>query len=416
MNGVPRSERLHIALFGRRNVGKSSLINALTGQEVAVVSAVAGTTTDPVYKSMELLPLGPVVFIDTPGLDDDSILGRLRMEKTKAVLRQTDLALLVITPENPWGPLEEELTAVLAKENIPFIILLNKSDRLAGRDALTKNPALPKTPLVEVSALTGEGITDVVAALVKLGKEETEQRSLVDGLVKAGDVVILVTHLDQAAPKGRLILPQQQVLRAVLDRAAIALVTRETELAQTLNKLTSPPSLVITDSQVFGQVNTALPADVPLTSFSILYARYKGNLNRFYQAVQTIKDLDDGDRVLIAEGCTHHRKEDDIGTVQIPKLLKKRTGKQLSFDHVSGGFFAADLTGYKMVIHCGACMLNRREMAYRQDLAGEKGVPMVNYGILLAYLHGILERALKPFAGELGELAGQRRFRDEFLR
>lgn len=416
MNGVPRSERLHIALFGRRNVGKSSLINALTGQEVAVVSAVAGTTTDPVYKSMELLPLGPVVFIDTPGLDDDSILGRLRMEKTKAVLRQTDLALLVITPENPWGPLEEELTAVLAKENIPFIILLNKSDRLAGRDALTKNPALPKTPLVEVSALTGEGITDVVAALVKLGKEETEQRSLVDGLVKAGDVVILVTHLDQAAPKGRLILPQQQVLRAVLDRAAIALVTRETELAQTLNKLTSPPSLVITDSQVFGQVNTALPADVPLTSFSILYARYKGNLYRFYQAVQTIKDLDDGDRVLIAEGCTHHRKEDDIGTVQIPKLLKKRTGKQLSFDHVSGGFFAADLTGYKMVIHCGACMLNRREMAYRQDLAGEKGVPMVNYGILLAYLHGILERALKPFAGELGELAGQRRFRDEFLR
>ena len=401
MNGVPRSDRLHIALFGRRNVGKSSLINALTSQEVAVVSAVAGTTTDPVYKSMELLPLGPVVFIDTPGLDDNSVLGHLRIEKTKSVLRKTDLALLVITPENPWGPLEEELTELFAKRKIPYIILLNKSDRLGGRDDLGKNKALTKAPLVKTSALTGEGITDLLVALVEHGKAEAERKSLVDGLVKADDLVILVTPIDQGAPKSRLILPQQQVLRAVLDRAAIALVTKETELEQTLTKLACPPTLVITDSQAFAKVKSVLPADVPLTSFSIIYARYKGNLSRFYQAVQTIQDLNDGDRVLVAEGCTHHRKGDDLGTVQIPKLLQKRTGKQLIFDHVSGGFFAEDLSGYKMVIHCGACMLNQRELEYRQEFAHEKGVPMINYGILLAYLHGILERALRPFKNEL---------------
>ncbi len=406
MNGVPRSDRLHIALFGRRNVGKSSLINALTGQDVAVVSAVPGTTTDPVYKSMELLPLGPVVFIDTPGLDDDGVLGRLRIEKAKAVLRKTDLALVVITPANLWGPLEEELTAVLAQKEIPYLIVLNKSDRLGGKDELSeelwKNGALSRAPLVKTSALTGAGVADLLAALVEHGKTGVKQRSLLDGLVKAGDLVVLVTPLDRAAPKGRLILPQQQVLRAILDRGAVALVTQETELARALDQLASPPALVITDSRVFGQVAAVLPNDVPLTSFSIIYARYKGNLSQFYQAVQAIQDLNDGDRMLVAEGCTHHRQEDDIGTVQIPKLLRARTGRQLIFDHVSGEFFKEDLARYKMIIHCGACMLNQREVEYRQDFAADKGVPMVNYGVLLAYLHGILERALMPFAVELG--------------
>lgn len=403
MISVPRSDRLHIALFGRRNVGKSSLINALTGQEVAVVSPVAGTTTDPVYKSMELLPLGPVVFIDTPGLDDDSVLGPLRIEKTKAILRKTDLALLVSTPETPWGPMEEELTELFLKRKIPYIIVLNKSDRWEGtrQQDLAKNKALTTAPLVKTSALTGAGIKDLFDALVQHGKAGTGQRPLLDGLVQAGDLVLLVTPLDQAAPKGRLILPQQQVLRAILDRDAVAVVSKVSELEQTLGKLAFPPTLVIADSQVFAQVKAVLPEAVPLTSFSIIFARYKGNLSRFYQAVRAIQNLNDGDRVLVAEGCTHHRQEDDIGTVQIPKLLQKRTGKQLDFDHVSGGFFTADLSNYKMVIHCGACMLNQRELEYRQEFADEKGVPMINYGVLLAYLHGILERALMPFADEL---------------
>jgi len=397
MDGTPRSDRIHIALFGRRNVGKSSLLNALTRQKVAVVSAVAGTTTDPVYKSMEVPSLGPVVLIDTPGFDDQGDLGRLRIEKAEEILRKTDLALLVVTPEQPWGKVEEALVQEFTVKGLPYLVVVNKSDRpgeMTG-PALNKTPG--EGPVVKTSALTGEGIADLISRLIKLRKADDGRLHLVDGLVNPDELVILVTPIDQEAPKGRLILPQQQVLRDILDNAGIALVVKETELEQALRKLAADPALVITDSRVFAKVNAAVPATIPLTSFSLLYARHKGNLSLFYQAVQSIKHLKDGDRILVAEGCTHHRKDDDIGTVIIPGLLGRKTGKELSFDHVSGGFFAADLAKYKLVIHCGACMLNKKEMEYRQVLAAEKGVPMINYGLLLAYLHGVLERAMEPF-------------------
>jgi len=403
MNNTPRSDRLHIAIFGRRNVGKSSLLNALTGQEVAVVSPVAGTTTDPVYKSMEVLPLGPVVLIDTPGLDDEGDLGRLRIEKAQEVLRKTDLALLVVSPEGPWGKFEEELVAEFNKHGLPYLVVVNKSDRLGEEERteqiLSRIPG--QAPVVKVSALTGEGMGDLLHRLCRLGKADDGRLHLVDGIVGPGDLVLLVTPIDREAPKGRLILPQQQVLRDLLDHGALALVVKETGLEEAFTKLAVRPALVITDSRVFAQVNAAVPAEVPLTSFSILFARQKGNLGLFYRAAEAVKDLQDGDRILVAEGCTHHRQGDDIGTVVIPRLLCQKTGKKLSFDHVSSGDFSGDLTGYKLVIHCGACMLNKKEMEYRQQMAAAQGVPMVNYGVLLAYLHGILARAIAPFQKEL---------------
>lgn len=401
MNDTPRSNRLHIALFGRRNAGKSSLINSLTHQNVAVVSEIAGTTTDPVYKSMEVLPLGPVVFIDTPGIDDEGMLGNLRIQKTKEVLRKTDIGIIVLAGSQEWGEHEKELAEQLKKKNIPFIVVINKCEKISKTDNLVNAMLIDKIPVVKTSALTGEGIEDLIAELVKLQKEEDQKLHLVDGLVKAGDLVILVAPIDKEAPKGRLILPQQQVLRDILDNGAMALVVKETELEQALRKLACSPSIVITDSQVFDKVNAILPQDIPLTSFSIIYARNKGELDLFYKAVKEIEKLKDGDNILVAEACTHHRKDDDIGTVKIPNLLMKKTGKKLSFHHVSGGFFKEDLSHYKMVIHCGACMLNKKEMEYRQLFSVESGVPMINYGIILAYLHGILDRAIKPFKNDL---------------
>lgn len=401
MNTTPRGDRLHIALFGRRNAGKSSLINALTHQKVAIVSNVAGTTTDPVYKSMEVLPLGPVVFIDTPGIDDEGMLGQLRVGKTREVLRKTDVAILVVSGDRSWGEEEEILIEQFKKRNIPAIICINKCDVITDTDFLSNVRGLENFKVVKVSALTGEGIEELIAQLITLKKEEDQRLHLLDGLIKAGDFIILVTPIDKAAPKGRLILPQQQVLRDILDNDAMALVVKESELQQALEKLKQKPDLVITDSQVFDKVNTILPEDIPLTSFSIIYARHKGDLKLFQRAVKEIENLKDDDHILVAEGCTHHRQEDDIGTVKIPNLLKNKTGKRLHFHHVSGGFFNEDLSKYKMVIHCGACMLNKREMEYRQHTSMEQGLPMINYGILLAYLHGILDKAIEPFEDEL---------------
>lgn len=401
MNDTPRGDRLHIALFGRRNAGKSSLINALTHQKVAVVSDIPGTTTDPVYKSMEVLPLGPVVFIDTPGIDDKGMLGELRIEKAKEILRKTDIGVLVVTRDTYWGEQEESITEQFIKRGVPFVIVINKcEDRMDDNDR-GNLPEFLDAPIVKISALTGEGIDVLIAKLAELKKDGDQRLHLVDGLVGTGDLAILVTPIDKEAPKGRLILPQQQVLRDILDSGAMALVVKETELEEALKRLTYPPSVVITDSQVFDKVNAVLPQNVPLTSFSIIYARQKGDLELFYRAVKAIEKLNDGDHILIAEGCTHHRKDDDIGTVKIPGLLKKKTGKKLKFHHVSGGFFEEDLSRYKLVVHCGACMLNKREMEYRQSFSLESGVPMINYGIILAYLHGILDRAMMPFKNEL---------------
>lgn len=401
MNDTPRGDRLHIALFGRRNAGKSSLINALTHQKVAVVSDIPGTTTDPVYKSMEVLPLGPVVFIDTPGIDDKGMLGELRIEKAKEILRKTDIGVLVVTRDTYWGEQEESITEQFIKRGVPFVIVINKcEDRMDDNDR-GNLPEFLDAPIVKISTLTGEGIDVLIAKLAELKKDGDQRLHLVDGLVGTGDLAILVTPIDKEAPKGRLILPQQQVLRDILDSGAMTLVVKETELEEALKRLTYPPSVVITDSQVFDKVNAVLPQNVPLTSFSIIYARQKGDLDLFYRAVKAIEKLNDGDHILIAEGCTHHRKDDDIGTVKIPGLLKKKTGKKLKFHHVSGGFFEEDLSRYKLVVHCGACMLNKREMEYRQSFSLESGVPMINYGIILAYLHGILDRAMMPFKNEL---------------
>lgn len=397
MNETPRGNRLHIALFGRRNVGKSSLINALTHQKVAVVSEIAGTTTDPVYKSMEVLPLGPVVFIDTPGIDDEGMLGNLRVEKTKEVLRKTDIGIIVTTGIRQWGDLEEELSKEFIERKIPFIVVVNKCDNLNDFELISTLKERVKVPVIKISAFTGNGVEDLFKELTGLNREDDNKLHLIDGLVKEQDLVVLVTPIDKEAPKGRLILPQQQVLRDILDNGAMALVTREFELENALKKLGRLPDLVITDSQVFDKVSAIVPESVPLTSFSIIYANEKGNLSLFIKALKVIESLRDADDILMVEGCTHHRKDDDIGTVKIPNLLMKKTGKKLNFHHISGGFFKEDVSKYKMIVHCGACMLNSREMEYRQIFSIESGVPMINYGTILAYLHGILDRAIKPF-------------------
>jgi len=398
LNETPQGERVHIALFGRRNVGKSSLINALTGQEVSIVSEVKGTTTDPVYKAMELLPLGPIMIIDTPGLDDEGALGELRVQRTRDVLNKTDVAILVLEADYGLGPCEQEILALVRAKNIPMVVVFNKADLAAPSEALLKQAAdLAKAPAHAVSSTTRDGIEDLKLALAKVVPEEADKFQIVGDLLKPSDLVVLVTPIDKAAPKGRLILPQQQTIRDILEADAIAVVTKEFELRETFASLGRKPRLVITDSQVFAKVSADTPRDVPLTSFSILFARYKGDLTELVRGVRAVESLKDGDRVLVAEGCTHHRQSDDIGTVKIPRWLRQHTGKQLVFEHTSGMKYPRDLAQYALLIHCGACMLNRREMHYRIAQARVAGVPIVNYGVLIAYMQGILDRCLEPF-------------------
>ena len=393
MNDTPKGERVHIAIFGKRNVGKSSLINAITGQDISVVSNQKGTTTDPVYKAMELLPIGPVMFIDTPGLDDEGDLGELRVEKAKEILRKTDVALIVadgIVKDD--FSMEQELEQYLSAQDIPYLWVWNKCD--LGMSSFDENKQ--KEQGVCVSTITLEGIDTLKEMIPKLLPKE-EEKVLVRDLVECGDVVILVVPIDKAAPKGRLILPQQQVIRDLLEKGAFPLVTRETELEEVFQKLSVKPKMVITDSQVFAYVNKVTPKDIPLTSFSILMARYKGDLQELAESASCLHNLHNGDTILMAEGCTHHRQCVDIGTVKLPNWIKEYTGKELSFETSSGGGFPKDLKKYAMVVHCGGCMLNSREMKYRMKEAKQQGVPMVNYGILIAYMKGIIERSLGLF-------------------
>lgn len=387
LNQTPTGERIHIAFFGRRNAGKSSLVNAFTGQDMAIVSDVKGTTTDPVSKAMELLPLGPVQIIDTPGIDDEGELGALRVRRTKQVLNRTDLAIVVTDATQPIGEAEEELLSLIRAKDIPYILARNKAD-------LLKN--IPSDGFY-TSAKTGYHIHELKEMAAKAAAQTEEKRPLVADLISPGDVVVLVVPIDKAAPKGRLILPQQQTIRDILAAGASALVCRDTELAETLSKLKTLPKLVITDSQVFGKVSTLVPKDIPLTSFSILMARYKGELPLTVAGAAAVDSLKDGDKVLISEGCTHHRQCEDIGTVKLPDWIRKHTGVEPQFEFSSGNQFPEDVSGYKMVIHCGGCTLPQREMRYRQRCCADQGIPITNYGVLIAYLNGILSRTIEPF-------------------
>ena len=406
LNETPRGERVHIALFGRRNVGKSRLINALTGQEVSIVSEVKGTTTDPVSKAMELLPLGPVVIIDTPGLDDEGALGEQRMQRTRDVLNRTDVALLVAEAACGWGECEQELAAQVRGKGLPLLVVFNKADLAAPAEELCRAAAAQAQAAVHVvSAATGAGVEDLKLALARIVPEDDDKFRIVGDLLQPADLVVLVVPIDKAAPKGRLILPQQQAIRDILEADALAVVTKETELRETLASLGRKPRLVVTDSQAFAKVSADTPPDVWLTSFSILFARYKGDLGELVRGARAVEKLQDGDRILVAEGCTHHRQSDDIGTVKIPRWLRQRTGKELVFEHASGMKYPRDLKDYALVVHCGACMLNRREMHWRLAQAREAGVPIVNYGVLIAHLQGILPRCLAPFPAAALELA-----------
>jgi len=398
MNKTPSSNRLHIAFFGQTNAGKSSLINAITKQNVALVSDVKGTTTDPVYKAMELLPIGPVMLIDTAGLNDDTTLGHLRKHKTLEVLNKTDVALIVFDGTREFHKTEEELIKTILSKNVAALGVLNKSDIIADPVAVLKEyEAKYSLPFVLASTITNEGIGNIKKMLIKHAPTDEDKFKIVGDLIKPGDFVVLVTPIDKAAPKGRLILPQQQTIRDILESDAISIVTKEQELKETLANLGKKPALVITDSQAFLKVSADTPLDIPLTSFSILFARHKGDLSSLVEGAAAINKLQDGDKVLIAEGCTHHKQSDDIGTVKIPRWLRQATGKDLTFDHTAGITFKDSLEGYKLVIHCGGCMLNKRAMNHRIDSAKEENVPIVNYGVLIAYVHGILDRALEPF-------------------
>ena len=389
MNNTPSGERTHIGFFGRRNAGKSSIVNAVTGQDLAVVSDVKGTTTDPVSKAMELLPLGPVMIIDTPGYDDVGELGGLRVKKTRQVLNKTDIAVLVTDGTQDIQDTDRELMELFRAKEIPFLVVRNKADLL---------PVIPEDTDREiwVSALQGQKIQELKERIARLRQEAPEKRIIADKLAP-GDLTVLVVPIDKAAPKGRLILPQQQTIRDILEAGAGAIVVRDSELALTLQKLGRDPELVITDSQVFGPVSKIVPRQVPLTSFSILMARYKGLLEEAVRGAAAVAGLRDGDTVLIAEGCTHHRQCDDIGTVKIPGWLRKATGKALNIRVCSGTEFPDDLSGIALVVHCGGCMLNEREVRYRMKCAVDQGVPITNYGILIAHLNGILKRSVEIF-------------------
>lgn len=393
LNSTPSAQRVHIGIFGKRNAGKSSIINALTGQSLAIVSDVPGTTTDPVLKAMELLPLGPVVMIDTPGLDDEGGLGQLRIQKAYQILNKTDIALLVIDASVGMTKEDSAILEKIQQKGIPYIVVRNKAD-LSVQSAAAAGPAAES---IEVSARTGQNIYELKERIARLVPQEDMTLKLVGDLLHPQDVVVLVVPIDSAAPKGRLILPQQQTIRDILEAGAVSVVTRETELKSTLAFLGKKPRMVITDSQAFKKVSAETPEDILLTSFSILFARYKGNLFSTVQGARKLNSLRDADKVLISEGCTHHRQCGDIGTEKLPRWIRNFTGKELKFVFTSGTEFPEDLTPYSLVIHCGGCMLNEREMKYRLGCARDQEVPMTNYGIAIAYMNGILERALKPF-------------------
>lgn len=407
LQNTPSSERVHIGFFGCRNAGKSSLVNAVTGQELAVVSSVPGTTTDPVQKAMELLLLGPVVIIDTPGFDDLGMLGEKRVQKTRQTLAKTDIAVLVADGIRGLSGSDLELVSLFQEKKLPWLLIWNKADLTAAPERdffLTQLPSdvpgcgqsLSKETQIAVSAHTGYHIFELKERLAHLLKELPEKKLLVRDLLQPGSVVVLVTPIDESAPKGRMILPQQMMIRDVLDGGCMAFVTKETELKATLQALQNPPALVITDSQAFGFVSKVVPPDIPLTSFSILMARYKGFLGTAVAGIQALDRLQDGDTVLIAEGCTHHRQCNDIGTVKIPRWLLSSTGKRLTIRTCSGTEFPEDLSGISLVIHCGGCMLNEREIQSRMQCAVSQHIPFTNYGILISKMNGILERALKP--------------------
>ena len=388
LNDTPSAERVHIGFFGRRNAGKSSVVNAVTGQELSVVSDVKGTTTDPVLKSMELLPMGPVVIIDTPGFDDEGSLGELRVKKTKQILNRADCAVLVVDATQGLTPADQELIALFQQKSIPYLVAYNKSDLAAA-------PQLGEKELA-VSAVTREGIEELKERIARLTRSQGEDKRLVGDLLTPGDLVVLVTPIDSAAPKGRLILPQQQTIRDVLDADCTAIVVKENTLAPTLEKLAVKPRMVITDSQAFSQVDRDTPGDIPLTSFSILMARYKGFLEDAVRGVAAIDRLQDGDRVLIAEGCTHHRQCEDIGTVKLPRLIRAISGTDPRFAFTSGRDFPDDLSPYAAIVHCGGCTLNARDMASRIQRARAQQIPLTNYGMTIARAHNILPRALVP--------------------
>ncbi len=397
LNETPSGERLHISIFGRRNAGKSSVINALTGQNIAIVSDVAGTTTDPVAKAIEILPIGPVILTDTAGIDDAGALGELRVEKSMRVLEKTDLVILVIESGKTPGHWEDELVQRVNERKIPIIAAANKIDLNPNTEEIEKWVEKYNIPFVKVSAYNKSNIDKLKELMIASAPKEFREPSIIGDLLSPGDLVVLVTPIDSAAPKGRLILPQVMTLRDILDHDAFAIVAKENELKSALGRLTQKPQMVITDSQVFHQVAADTPDDVLLTGFSILMARYKGDLDKYVYGARALRTLKPGNRVMISEGCTHHRQSDDIGTVKIPRLLNKSVGGELEFGFSSGVEFPEDINTYDLIIHCGACTLNRREVLYRQSEAEKAGVPMTNYGITLAYLNGILDRALMPF-------------------
>ncbi len=398
MQETPKGSRLHIAILGRRNAGKSSLINALTNQKVALVSDIPGTTTDPVYKAMEILPIGPVMIIDTAGIDDTGYLGTLRVQSTMKVLNKADLIIIVLEAESGMTQYEKTLIEGIKAKKTPVIGVINKSDKAVLSPALIAEWGKEfNIPLVSTSVKNGQGIDELKKLIVTYAPADWQGPPVVGDLIQPKDTVILVTPIDSAAPKGRLILPQVQTIRDILDHDGVAIVIKETELQQTLDNLRELPKLIVTDSQAFERVSAETPPGVMLTSFSILFARYKGDLEALVSGVKSIESLKPGDKILIAEACTHHQQADDIGTVKIPRWLQEKVGGSLEFEWSTGTHFPEDLTKYSLIVHCGACMLNRKEMLHRLSEVSTKAVPVVNYGILIAYIHGILQQALEPF-------------------
>lgn len=398
LNSTPSSERVHIGIFGKRNAGKSSVINAITNQSLAIVSDIKGTTTDPVSKAMELLPLGPVMIIDTPGLDDVGELGKMRIQKSYQVLNKSDIGILVI--DGTFGQTDEDKALInkFKEKNIPYIVVMNKLDLVRKQQNIDENEINSNPNTIWVSSTTKENIYELKEMIAKQAPTDEPKFKIVGDLLNPSDFVVLVVPIDKAAPKGRLILPQQQTIRDILEANANAIVVKENELKNTLKNLGKKPKLVITDSQVFSKVSTDTPKDILLTSFSILFARYKGDLKETVKGVKTLEDLKDNDTILISEGCTHHRQCDDIGTVKIPKWITKYTNKKINFEFSTGREFPYDLSKYKMIVHCGGCTLNEREMKYRVKCAQDQNIPFTNYGILIAYTQGILKRTLEPFS------------------